>query len=77
MITHVENNATYITGTTQPATTELKLGISPPLAKTVNSLATINFLTPLFKVIMPSAVRSYSLNTNNLYKFSLKLEEYL
>jgi hypothetical protein len=26
---------------------------------------------------MPTATRGYSLNTDNLYKFSLKLEEYL
>jgi len=77
MITHVETADKYVTGTTAPTTARLRLGISPPLAKDVSTSGTFNFLNPLFKVILPNAIRSYSLNTNNLYKFSLKLEEYL
>ena len=76
MITYVETFNTF--HVTQPASSAgLRLGISPPLTKNVSTNGTLNFLTPVFKVIMPTAVRSYSLNTDNLYKFSLKLEEYL
>jgi hypothetical protein len=76
MITYVETNNIFAS-TATGNNAHLRLGISPPLTKDVSNGATFNFTTPLFKVIMPTAVRSYSLNTDNLYKFSLKLEEYL
>jgi len=80
MITHVETNTKYVSTASRPSNNaRLRLGVSPPLAKDVaaGTGSDVTFLNPLFKVIMPSAVRSYSLNTNNLYKFNLKLEEYL
>jgi len=78
MITHIETNGTYASADSRPSNnSRLRLGISPPLSKNVATNAVATFISPLFKVIMPSAVRSYSLNTDNLYKFSLKLEEYL
>ena len=75
MITYVETRTNY--SVTQPAVAHMRLGISPPLSRTVSSGSTLNFQNPLFKVIMPTAIRSYSLNTDNLYSFNLKLEEYL
>ena len=75
MITYVETRTNY--STSQPDVAHMRLGISPPLSRSVSSGSTLNFQNPLFKVIMPKAVRSYSLNTDNLYKFDLKLEEYL
>lgn len=51
------------------------LKISPALAKKVIGGATINFTDPQLKVIQTSDTREYTLNTNNLYSFSLKLEE--
>ena len=78
MITHVETYNIYSTTASQPASTAgLRLGINPPLGKDVTTNGTLNFINPLFKVIMPAATRKYSLNTNNLYQFSLKLEEYI
>ena len=77
MITHVETPALYEAGTTAPGTNNLRLGINPPLVRDVSTNGTLTFINPLFQVIMPSAVRKYSLNTDNLYSFSLKLEEYL
>lgn len=77
MITYVETPALYEAGTTAPGTNNLRLGINPPLAKDVTTNGTLNFINPLFKVIMPAATRKYSLNTDNLYQFSLKLEEYI
>ena len=78
MITYVETRDVYSTAASRPNSTDsIRLGISPPLAKSISTSAVLNFTTPLFKVIMPTAVRSYSLNTDNLYKFGLKLEEYL
>ena len=75
MITTVETLNVQQAGSV--AANQIRLGISPPLAKEVKQNAVFNFITPLFKVIMPTAIRSYSLNTENLYSFSLKLEEYL
>lgn len=78
MITYVETYEIFHAVVTRPSSAAgLRLGVSPPLTKNVSSGATLNFLNPVFKVIMPTAIRSYSLNTDNLYKFSLKLEEYL
>jgi len=51
------------------------LTISPGLAKAVTGGAALNFADPKIKVIQTSDTREYTLNTNNLYSFSLKLEE--
>jgi len=75
MVTTVETLNVQQAGSV--AANQIRLGISPPLAKEVKQNAVFTFITPLFKVIMPTAIRSYSLNTENLYSFSLKLEEYL
>ena len=55
----------------------IRVGITPPLSKSVAADKTATFKGVQFKVILPSAVREYSLGTDNLYKFNLKLEEYL
>jgi len=49
--------------------------ILPGLAKAVTGGAVIQFVDPTIKVIQTSDVQEYSLGTNNLYSFSLKLEE--
>lgn len=49
--------------------------VTPGLAKFVNAGATLDFTAPTIKVIQTSDVQEYSLGTNNLYSFSLKLEE--
>lgn len=78
MITHVETYNIYSTTASRPASASgLRLGVNPPLAKDVTASSTLNFINPLFKVIMPAPTRKYSLNTDNLYQFSLKLEEYI
>jgi hypothetical protein len=48
---------------------------TPGLQKAVNNGATVNFTNPKIRVIQSGDVQEYSLNTNNLYSFSLKLEE--
>lgn len=48
---------------------------TPGLQKAVNTGAIINFTNPKIRVIQSGDVQEYSLNTNNLYSFSLKLEE--
>lgn len=56
-------------------TTERRLYIVPPLAKAVNSSATLSYATPLIRVVQTADVQEYSIGTNNLYEFSLNLEE--
>ena len=73
MITTVETPS-VLQGASVPAN-QIRLGITPPLAKEVSQNAVFNFITPLFKVIMPKALTSYELGTDNLYSFGLKLEE--
>jgi hypothetical protein len=51
------------------------LTITPGLARGVTGGAALDFATPTIKVRQTSDSRDYSLNTNNLYSFSLKLEE--
>mgnify|MGYP001298266550 FL=1 len=51
------------------------LTISPGLAKAVTGGATLDFADPKIKVIQTSDTREYSLNVNNLYTFSLNVEE--
>ena len=71
----VDDNATYPTGTTAPGTTQLRIYFSPALQRAVSSGSSIVFNNPKFRVVLASDVQQYDLNTDNLYSFSLKLEE--
>lgn len=48
---------------------------TPGLQKAVSSGAVVDFTNPKIRVIQSGDVQEYSLNTNNLYSFSLRLEE--
>ena len=54
---------------------ERRLFIVPPLARDVTNSSTVTYATPLIRVIQTSDVQEYDLGTNNLYQFSLNLEE--
>tara|TARA_R110001592_G_scaffold26693_2_gene99656 strand:- start:7989 stop:8729 length:741 start_codon:yes stop_codon:yes gene_type:complete len=79
-VTRVLNNTHYLSGGTQPAADERIYYVTPSIEKAVTDtensdtpkLVTTN---PIFRVVQSSDVISYSLNTNNLYEFSLNLEE--
>ena len=78
-VTRVETNDIYLQYSTPPAANEQRIHFTPPLQRsiTVGSSRYINFHDPKFRVILTSDIVEYSLNTNNLYSFSLKLEEAL
>jgi hypothetical protein len=57
------------------STDERRLYVVPPIEKDVTSGSTIIYTNPTFRVIQRSDVQEYSLGTNNLYQFSLQLEE--
>lgn len=76
-ITAVETNALYQTGTTQPATNQLRLHIMPELTRFTNDNAIVNFINPQFRVYQKTDVLEYALDTNNTWQFQLQLEEIL
>ena len=43
--------------------------------KDVGDNSTLTYINPLIRVVQTSDVQEYSLGTNNLYTFSLNLEE--
>lgn len=75
MVTRVETNSDY--DTTQPAADERIIHFNPPLVYSVADNATVNFSTPQIRVIPKGDTQEYSLGTNNLFQFSLSLEEAL
>lgn len=74
-VTRVETNGTYNTGYSQPGTTQLRIHFTPALQRYTYSGATLVFANPKIKVIMSNDVMSYQLKTDNLYVYSLNLEE--
>ena len=77
-VLRVEDNATYQIGTTQPAlNSQRRVWTQPPMSRAVSSGATINFVNPKFRVVQKGDTMEYDLDTDNLYQFSLSLEEIL
>ena len=73
-VTRVLSNATYQSGGTQPSTSQRLVYFTPHLQRAVAQGATCDY-TPVIRVMQTTDVQSYSLGTNNLFSFSLKLEE--
>ena len=74
MVTKVQTPTDY-QGSSAPASNHLVIDFIPSLSKAVVSGDDLIFHNPLVKVIMVGDVQEYSLNTQNLYSFSLNLEE--
>ena len=75
-VTKVMNNSDYHSGLhTQPSTVQRIVYFTPRLQRTVSSGAGVDYYQPLIRVMLASDVQSYSLGTDNLYEFSLNLEE--
>jgi hypothetical protein len=71
MVTRVENDTVFAQDA--PAAGVERIHLTPKLQKDYN--ADLIFTDPMFYVKQASDVTSYSLNHNNLYSFSLSLEE--
>jgi hypothetical protein len=54
---------------------ERRLYVVPPVEKDVTDNATLDYGNPMFRVIQSKDTQEYSLGTNNLYTFSISLEE--
>lgn len=76
-VVRVESNATYLTGLNQPAVSEMRIYTVPPLSRATSADSTLNFINPRFRVIQKSDTIEYDLDTDNLYQFSVNLEEIL
>lgn len=76
-VTRVETNNYYQQGTTQPGTTQRRIHLQPPLCRAVSAGSVVNFVDPKFRVIQKGDTVEYDLDTDNLYQFSLSLEEIL
>lgn len=74
-ITRVETSAIYLSGTTAPSAIQQRIQFIPALQRSVSAGSDVVFNDPKFRVVLSSDVSEYDLNTNNLYSFSLKLEE--
>lgn len=75
MVTRVETPTDYQTGTTAPTANQVRIHFTPGLQKSIVVSDEVIFSNPLIRCILKSNIQEYSLNTNNLYSFSLKLEE--
>ena len=76
-VLRVETNTDYQTGTTQPSATQRKVWTQPPMTRAVSAGATVTFTNPRFRVTLKTDIMEYELDTDNLYQFSLSLEETL
>ena len=75
-IVRVATTADRLTSdTTLNSSDKRRFYVVPPVEKGVADNATIDFGNPMFRVVQKSDVQEYSLGTNNLYTFSLNLEE--
>jgi hypothetical protein len=82
MVTRVETVTDYlnVSGGIVPTENQVRIHFTPGLSKNINDADAgenqkLEFYNPLIRVVLPRAVHQYSLDTNNLYKYSLKVEE--
>lgn len=76
MVTRVET-ASDNDVTPDPGADERIIHFNPPLVYSVSDNATVNFKSPKVRVIKSGDTQEYSLGSNNLFQFSLSLEEAL
>ena len=74
-VVRVESALAQESGTTDLSTNELRIQFIPALQRAVSSAAEVKFHDPQFRVILKNDIQEYDLNSDNLYSFSLKLEE--
>jgi len=79
LVTTVETQTNNQSGSADNSieTDQWRLAVTPPLAKNISNHAAVTFYYPKVKVVMPQPLSAYTLNKDNLYSFSLRLEEHL
>jgi len=73
-VTRVTNNADYLTGS-RPTLVQRYIYFAPNLQRATAGTSVITYTNPQIRVILTKDVQEYSLGTNNLYTFSLSLDE--
>ena len=73
-VTRVLTSTDYLTGNQPTDSSHRVYYVTPSIEKSVSNNSTLDY-TPTFRVIQTSDTLEYSLGTNNLYQFSLNLEE--
>jgi hypothetical protein len=73
-VTRITNEDNYLSGSV-PADVERYIYFTPNLQRATSNDSTINYTNPQIRVILKNDVQEFSLGTNNLYTFSLSLEE--
>ena len=76
-VIRVEDPTTYQEGTTAPQVGERRIWTQPAMSRAVSSGSIVNFVDPKFRVIQKGDTFEYDLDTDNLYQFSISLEEIL
>jgi hypothetical protein len=76
-VLRVETSTTYQLGSIPPYSTQRRIWTQPPITRAVAFGAAINFVNPKFRVTQKGDTLEYDLDTDNLYQFSLSLEETL
>lgn len=74
-VTRVQDNSDYYSGASQPSSTQYRIYCTPNLVYTIADNSVLNFVAPLVRVIQTQDTQEYALGVNNLYSFSLSLEE--
>lgn len=83
-VTRVETDIVYDTAVSDPDSNSLptysgseavRIYFSPQLQRNTYADASLNFHNPKPRVILSQDVQEYSLNSDNLYSFNVKLEE--
>jgi hypothetical protein len=74
-ITRVETEDIYLAGSTAPDANSQRITFIPALQRAVSSSAVVVLNDPKFRVVLFNDITEHDLDTNNLYSFSLKLEE--
>lgn len=78
MITRTETTDDYNSNVGgDPTSGKRRIHFTPSLNYSVGSGATLDFTSPLMRVILASDITSYDLETDGLYNFNLKVEEAL
>lgn len=74
-VTRVLTTTDYLTGNQPTDSNHRVYYTTPSIEKSVSDNTPIVYTNPVFRVIQSSDIVEYSLGTNNLYSFSLNLEE--
>jgi hypothetical protein len=74
-VSRVETSTNQQTGAVTLTTNEVRVHFTPSLRRHTYANAYTNFVDPKPRVFLSSDVQEYSTNIDNLYSFSLKLEE--